>query len=372
MVREAPRGLDEARGLALVGRDDVAALEEIQHRAGRAAGEGVAGVRVRVEEAARHAVVVERLVDRVGGQHAGQREVAAGESFRQAEQVGRDPRLLAGEHRPRAPESRHDLVGDEEHVVAGAERAGAPQVLGVVEAHAGRALRQRLDNERGNLRVPLVEEALERGGRDFRAADPGVLVVVGVARGKGRHQARVEERRIGVAEDRDIGDAQRAHGLAVIAALQGGEARLSGLSPVCPVAKRHLQRDLGGGRAIGCEEGVAELARRNPGEPLGELHHGLVGESREHHVLQGLDLAGDRRVDRRVRMPEEVHPPGAHPVEVAPAVEVVQPRSLRALDRDQRVALVLLHLRARMPDRGPATRHHVAVAHARPSSGRCD
>ena len=47
-------------------------------------------------------------------------------------------------------------------LVAVAERARAAQVLGVVHRHAGRALHQRLDDQRRGFAVMLLEVALER------------------------------------------------------------------------------------------------------------------------------------------------------------------------------------------------------------------
>ena len=53
-------------GAAAVVRDHVLVAEHVEHRQRRRAGERIAGVRMRVEEAARHVVGVERGVDRVG------------------------------------------------------------------------------------------------------------------------------------------------------------------------------------------------------------------------------------------------------------------------------------------------------------------
>ncbi len=72
----------------------------------RAAGQRITGVGVRMQEAARDVVVVEGLVNLVRGQHHRQRQVAAGDAFGQAEKVGRDAGLLAGEQRSGAPEAR--------------------------------------------------------------------------------------------------------------------------------------------------------------------------------------------------------------------------------------------------------------------------
>ena len=58
-------------------------------------------------------------------QRRGERQVAAGQALGQAEQVGGDPLLLAGEHRPGAPEPGRDLVADQQHAVA-RRRARAP------------------------------------------------------------------------------------------------------------------------------------------------------------------------------------------------------------------------------------------------------
>src|SRR5690606_33304334 len=61
--------------------------------------------------------------------------------------------------------------------------------------------------------------------------------------------------------------------------------------------------------------------------------------------------------------PEQVHPPRAHAVHEAAAVEVLQPRTLAARHRHQREALVRLHLRAGVPDGGEAAGDEVAVVH---------
>ena len=78
------------------------------------AGQRIAGVAVGMQKRVQLAVlIVERVVDRIGGEHHGQRQVAAGESFRQAQIVRPDAGLLAGEHRAGAAEPHRDLIGDE-------------------------------------------------------------------------------------------------------------------------------------------------------------------------------------------------------------------------------------------------------------------
>src|SRR5207253_1675328 len=88
----------------------------------RGAGEGIARVGVSVEERLELVVAPEEaLIDPLGCEGRGERHVAAGDPLRETEQIGGDALLLAGEHRPRAPEARRDLVADEQHPVALAE-----------------------------------------------------------------------------------------------------------------------------------------------------------------------------------------------------------------------------------------------------------
>ena len=245
--------------------------------------------------------------------------------------------------------------------MARAEAARPPQVFGMVEAHAARALDQRLDDERGDLGMVRFEESCEVVRGVHRALDAAEAMVVGAARGKRCDERLAHERRVGIAEDRDVGDAERAQRLAVVAALQRDELRLAALAAIGPVVRRHLERDLGCRGAVGGEERVAEAARGDAREPFGELDHRRVREAREHDVLELSQLLGDRTVDGGMRVAEEVHPPRAHRVEITAAVEIDEPRALATRDGHEREALVRLHLRARMPHRREAARDHLAV-----------
>ena len=319
-----------------------------------------------MQEAAGGVVVVERLVDFVAREHAGQRQVAAGDALGEAQQVGRDVGLLACEQRPGAPEAGHHLVGDQQHLVLRAQRARAAQERRMVEAHAAGALHQRLDHHRGDLVVLVGEQLLQRLGRGRRAVDAGVVMVLRVPAREGGHERGTQERRIRLAEDRDVGHAQGPERLPVVSALESDEAVLPRASAVRPVMRRHLERDLHRRGAVGCEERVTEPSGREAREALRQLHRGAVGEARQHHVLEGRELLGDRGVDRRVGVAEQVHPPRAHAVQVAASLEIVEPRALRMGDRHEGEAFVRLHLRARMPDRGQAARDDFGVAHASP------
>ena len=120
--------------------------------------------------------------------------------------------------------------------------------------------------------------------------------------------------------------------------------------------------DLDRGSAIGSVETMAEAAWRHGRQPLGKLDRGTMRESGQHDVLQRVELVDDRGVDRRVSVTEQIDPPGADRVQISVAVEIVQPRAAAARDWNERQGLVLLHLRARMPDGGAAARNPVLVA----------
>ncbi len=76
-----------------------------------------------------------------------------------------------------------------------------------------------------------------------------------------------------------------------------------------------------------------------------------MGEAGEDDLLEAPQLLGHGGVDARIRVAEQIDPPGADRIQVALAGEILQPGSLTAADRDQgQVLLVILHLRAGVPD----------------------
>src|SRR5256885_5346950 len=102
------------------------------------------------------------LVDAIGRQHHRERKVAPRETLGEAQEVGRDSRLLTREQSSGAPEPHRDLVGDEMDVEAIAKLAGAVQVFRVVHGHSARALHQRLDDERRGFRGMPLEVLFDR------------------------------------------------------------------------------------------------------------------------------------------------------------------------------------------------------------------
>ena len=138
-----------------------------------------------------------------------------GSLFRHSRVAG----LLPCEHRAGAAEAGHDLVGDEMDAVAVGDLAREREIARRRTSPCRRALHQRLHDQRGRGRVMLREMRIERRGRG----------IDGSRRDPARHDCvDVEQRRIDVAKERDVGDGERAQRLAVIAAGEAHEARLSG------------------------------------------------------------------------------------------------------------------------------------------------
>ena len=131
---DAAEQLAEQADLRLQAHQRPLLLEGVEAGERGRAGERVAGVGVAVEEGALLlGGAEEALVDALRGQRRRQRHVAAGQPLGEAEQVGRDPLLLAGEHRPGAAEAGRHLVADQQHAVPVAELAHRAQVAGRVD-----------------------------------------------------------------------------------------------------------------------------------------------------------------------------------------------------------------------------------------------
>ncbi len=312
-----------------------------------------------MQEAARDVAAVERLVDLVAGEHQRQRQVAAADALREAEEVRPHAGLLAGEEGAGASAADRDLVEDQVHAVAVAQRAHQLEVERIVHRHAGGALHQRLDDEGGDVVGALGEQGLQVGG----GAAPHVLGVFALARvtrvGRGHHARGAQQRAVGVLEQGHVGDGQRADGLAVVAALQADEFALVVLAAVAPGVKAHLERDLHRRGAVGGVEGMPEHIAGHVRQLLRQAHHRFMGEAGQHRVLELVELVLQRRVDARVGVAEQVDPPGADRVQVAFAVVVVQPGAAPVADRDQGHAFVVLHLGARVPHTAQAARYPI-------------
>ena len=59
-------------------------------------------------------------------------------------------------------------------------------------------------------------------------------------------------------------------------------------------------------------------------------------EPTENHVFQSIELLLDGLVNDRIRMPEDIHPPGTDCIQIPVAFEIFDPDALARFDGDQR------------------------------------
>ena len=202
----------------------------------------------------------------------------------QANDVGRDPRLLAGEHRAAAAETGEDLVGDQQQPVLASR--GAPHCgenLRRMEPHAARALDQGLDDHRGQLVLPFAR-AIDRAPLRLRASrGRSAKICFGSQPSKCACMLF-----LGVAHR------HRPQGVAVIALAERQEADAAALPAIQPRLDRHLHRHLDGDRAGVGEEHVVQIGRGSKArQPLRQPLGRFMGKAAEHDVRHGGELAFD-------------------------------------------------------------------------------
>src|SRR5207253_2003152 len=105
------------------------ALEQLERRERGGTGQWISGVRVAVKESlSLGRLGKKRVVDLVGDERCRQREISAGDSFRQTQQIGADLFLLARQQGSRSSETSRDFVHDEGDVVGGGQLTDALKI----------------------------------------------------------------------------------------------------------------------------------------------------------------------------------------------------------------------------------------------------
>lgn len=162
-------------------------------------------------------------------------------------------------------------------------------------------------------------------------------------------------------KQRHIRHRQRAYRLAVIAVFQADKAALLRHAVILPVMEAHFQCDFrraGAIRAVKSPIQTAQFAQF-----LGKLDYRLMGETRQDDVFQLIQLLLDGVLDAGMTVAEQIHPPGAHRIQIALAVEVLQPDAVATTNWHQRKCLVALHLRAGVPDMLVRAAQPVGIVH---------
>ena len=178
---------------------------------------------------------------------------------------------------------------------------------------------------------------------------------------------REHERPVRVAVQAEIGDRQRAGGLAVIAVGEGGEAGPARLPALGLGLQRHLEGDLHGGRSVVRQEHAGEVpgtaARgrvRSPAigqlavgqrqQALAQAHQRFVRQAGDDDVFEAVQLLLQGRAQPGVAVAQRLAPPAGDGVQQAAPIGQVQPAALGAHHRQRRQRLVVPHLRAGMPE----------------------
>jgi hypothetical protein len=165
--------------------------------------------------------------------------------------------------------------------------------------HAGSALDERLEDQRGDLvavgreRVGERREAVVAAGGRCRGF--GAAVPVRRWDAQGVEQERVKD----LVKQVDAADGDRADGVAVVGLPQGDDAALARAAPVRPVLKRDFQRDLDGRRAAVRVEDLAEAGRGDLEQTFGELVGRNRGQAEQGRVGDAVELCADGGVARR-------------------------------------------------------------------------
>ena len=236
-------------------------LNDIEHRKGGGAGNGVAA-----EGRAERAGVEQ--VGEVGAGEAGAEGKAAAKRLGQGEHIGLDAKLLPGEEGAGAAHAGLHLVHQEQEVVLLAERSDAFDELG-----------------RGGDDAALGLDGLEHDGDGLireGGLDGGEVVVIGIGKADGHRVEALLDLLLG-------GGRAHGQGPAVEALIEGDHfvAAAVGRAPEAGDLD-HILVGLGAG--VG-EEGA--VAARELGEALGQEHHiGVVVEIRAVDQVARLGLDG--------------------------------------------------------------------------------
>ena len=294
----------------------------------------------------------ESLVDVFGRQRRSQRQIARGEAFREAEEIGDDTFEFRDCERPQAPEAREDLVEDQVHAVLAAKVSHRLHEPSGLLGHARGALDARLQDDAGRRGGVAFEEGLQRGQRGGGVGPGHLAGAFGMDRcgeSLGGEEPGIEA----AMELRAFADGHRAEGVAVVGAFHRDDPAFGFLADELPILERELQGDLHGVATVVGVEAAGERAVRQAGEVFGEFRRDRVVQAKERHMGDLLGLLAEGAIQVGVVVAMDVRPDRGVAVEVALPFPVDQPAALAADQVQARIVLILPHLGKRMPPEAP-------------------
>ena len=193
------------------------ALERLERRDPGGARERVARIGMAVKERPGSLGLAEEArVDALIGERRRERQIAAREALADAQQVGRDPFVLAGEHGAGTAEAGRDLVADQEHAVGVAALA-----------HGARDSRRA-----ASASPPLLVQAVRRSPRQPPRDARSAAAPDGPHRPFAPCQASNSRGPVERVEQVDSAHRDRADRVAVVGVLQADEAPSPRLAPL--------------------------------------------------------------------------------------------------------------------------------------------
>jgi hypothetical protein len=205
----------------------------------------------------------------------------------------------------------------------------------------------------------LIQQRFQAGNCMARDIRGRLSRLRAAAIGRRRHMCLAYQWTIGILEQRDIGDRQRAYGLAMVTPAKANKLALLRLTTITPKMKAHLQGNFDRRCTVGRVKAVPQQVAGNISQALVKLNDRVVSEAGQHRMLEQAKLVCKRRIDAGVRVTKQIHPPGTDAVQIASAFMVVKPHALPATDWHQGQGFMMLHLSARMPDTAQTTRDPV-------------
>ena len=218
---------------------DVLFLEHLQGCQRGGASERVAGIRVAVEQFDARWRIHEGVVDILFAEDGAHRHHAVGQALGRRHQVRLDVKIVGGERRRHAAETRDHFIEDEQDAVFGTQLAQAFQIAFRRDQHA-RGAGHRFDDDGGNRRCVMQgDDAFQfigQVGAIFGFAHRvGVLVQVVRVR-QVVHAWQQGAEGLAVAADAAHGNAAEAH--AVITAFAADQARACALAAHAVIGQR--------------------------------------------------------------------------------------------------------------------------------------